>query len=93
MSALPLLKDTIIVLAFFFLIFAIGGVNLFSGMLRQRCIETESGSVLLDADGEEVLCGSNTTCDDGYFCGKRITNPNYDVTSFDNIFWALLAIF
>ena len=34
LSALPLLKDTIIVLIFFFLIFAIGGVNLFSGMLR-----------------------------------------------------------
>ena len=29
LSALPLLKDTIIVLLFFFLIFAIGGVNLF----------------------------------------------------------------
>lgn len=34
MSALPLLKDTIIVLLFFFLIFAIGGVNMFAGMLR-----------------------------------------------------------
>ena len=34
LSALPLLKDTIIVLLFFFLIFAIGGVNMFSGMLR-----------------------------------------------------------
>lgn len=29
LSALPLLKDTIIILIFFFLIFAIGGVNLF----------------------------------------------------------------
>ena len=38
MSALPMLKDTIIVLLFFFLIFAIGGINLFSGMLRYRCI-------------------------------------------------------
>ena len=34
LTALPLLKDTIIVLMFFFLIFAIGGVNLFSGMLK-----------------------------------------------------------
>lgn len=45
LSALPLLKDTIIVLLFFFLIFAIGGVNLFSGMLRQRCINIETGSI------------------------------------------------
>ena len=34
LTALPLLKHTIIVLMFFFLIFAIGGVNLFSGMLK-----------------------------------------------------------
>lgn len=34
LKALPLLRDAIIVLIFFFLIFAIGGVNLFSGMLK-----------------------------------------------------------
>ena len=33
-AALSLLADAVIVLLFFFLIFAIGGVNLFSGMLR-----------------------------------------------------------
>ena len=53
MSALPLLKDTIIVLFFFFLIFAIGGVNLFSGMLRQRCVNIETGYVQLDDSGDE----------------------------------------
>lgn len=57
LSALPLLKDTIIVLLFFFLIFAIGGVNLFSGMLRQRCIEIETGDILLDENLDEVICG------------------------------------
>ena len=58
LSALPLLKDTIVVLMFFFLIFAIGGVNLFSGMLRQRCIHIESGSVQISDEDEEVICGS-----------------------------------
>ena len=43
MHALPLLKDTILVLMFFFLVFAIGGVNLFAGQLRNRCIEIETG--------------------------------------------------
>ena len=92
-AAMSLLTDTIIVLTFFFLIFAIGGVNLFSGMLRQRCIEIETGKVLIDDEGEEVICGEVEKCSDGYFCGKKILNPNYDVTNFDNIFWALLAIF
>ena len=68
-SALPLLKDTIIVLLFFFLVFAIGGINLFMGMLRQRCIEVETGKVMLDELGEEVLCGDKVSSDDSYFCG------------------------
>ena len=34
LKALPLLRDAILILVFFFLIFAIGGVNLFSGMLK-----------------------------------------------------------
>ena len=34
MLAIPLLSDTIVVLFFFFLIFAIGGLNLFMGMLK-----------------------------------------------------------
>ena len=32
-------------------------------------------------------------CPDGYFCGKMNVNPNYEVTNFDNIFWALLVVF
>jgi hypothetical protein len=34
MSAIPVLKDTIYVLFFFFLIFAIGGLNLLMGLLK-----------------------------------------------------------
>jgi hypothetical protein len=36
-QAMPLLRDTIIILLFFFAIFAIGGTNLMSGMLKNRC--------------------------------------------------------
>ena len=92
MQAIPMLKDTIIVLFFFFLIFAIGGLNLFMGLLKQRCINEETGYTLLDEDEEEVLCGSDE-CQEGYYCGKKTLNPNYDVTNFDNIFWALLNVF
>ena len=47
---------------FFFLVFAIGGVNLFSGMLRQRCIDIDSGSVMLDDFGDEIICGNEALC-------------------------------
>jgi hypothetical protein len=91
MAAIPLLKDTILILVFFMLIFAIGGLNLFMGMLMQRCVSIETGGALLDDDGDEVICGSS--CPEGYFCGKQTLNPNNDVTNFDNIFWALLNVF
>jgi len=35
---MPLLRDTIIILLFFFAIMAIGGTNLMSGQLKNRCI-------------------------------------------------------
>lgn len=34
MAAIPMLKNTLVVLFFFFLIFAIGGLNLFMGLLK-----------------------------------------------------------
>lgn len=48
---------------------------------------------MLDEFGDEKICGNEASCGENQFCGKRIMNPNYDVTNFDNIFWALLAIF
>ena len=92
MEAIPVLQDTIIVLFFFFLVFAIGGLNLFMGQLKQRCVDIETGVTFVDEEGEEVVCGSSG-CPAGYFCGKQTLNPNFDVTNFDNIFWALLNVF
>lgn len=92
MVAIPVLQETIIVLFFFFLIFAIGGLNLFMGMLKARCFNIDTGSTFIDDDGNEVICGA-LACPSGYQCGKQTLNPNYDVTNFDNIFWALLNVF
>ena len=92
-AAFPLLKNTIVVLIFFLLIFAIGGVNLFSGMLLQRCVTLETGRLYIDEYGDDMLCGTDKQCPEGNFCGKRANNPNFDVTNFDNIFWAMLLVF
>jgi hypothetical protein len=68
LSALPMMKQTIIVLFFFFLIFAIAGVQLLSGTLKNRCINEITGKI---SDLEDLpLCGGRQTCPDGYFCGK-----------------------
>jgi Ion transport protein len=50
LAALPLLKDTIIVLVFFLLIFAIAGNQLISGNLKSRCINIYTGQMFI---GEE----------------------------------------
>ena len=43
-----------------------------------------------------MICRNDEECNavmEGTFCGKRTLNPNYDVTNFDNIFWAMLLVF
>jgi len=92
MAAIPLLQDTLIILIFFFLIFAIGGLNLFMGLLMSRCIHIETGNLYYDDEGGDMICKAES-CPEGYFCGKQTLNPNFDVTNFDNIFWALLNVF
>jgi len=89
LSALPLLRDTIIILLFFFLIFAIGGVQLLQGYLKRRCVNIETGI----KHPSDYLCGGSFSCPEGYFCGKQNENPNYGVTNFDNMNYALLAVF
>ena len=68
-------------------------------MLLQRCVSFETGRVKYDQFGEDIICGDDSHCgnEEGappeFFCGKRTVNPNYDVTNFDNILWAMLLVF
>lgn len=87
-SAMPLLKDTLIILQFFFITFAIAGSLLFSGSLKNRCISVQFGGV-----EDELLCSSDGDCPGGYFCGKSNNNPNYGSTNFDNVCYSLLCVF
>mmetsp|Transcript_20713 Transcript_20713/g.31748 ORF Transcript_20713/g.31748 Transcript_20713/m.31748 type:complete len:203 (-) Transcript_20713:6255-6863(-) len=88
LSAIPLLRDTMIILLFFFIIFAIGGCQLLTGVLKNRCISVQTGKMHPD----ELICGANE-CPGGYFCGKSNDNPNFGVTNFDNLFYSLLQVF
>ncbi len=57
-NALPLLRDTILVLIFFFLIFAIAGVQLFSGELKNRCFNEISGY----RTSNNLICATDEDC-------------------------------
>jgi hypothetical protein len=61
---------------------------MWAGVLKRRCVYTDSGVVHPD----DLYC-EGFICPKGTFCGKTRANPNFGVTSFDNIFYAFLAIF
>lgn len=42
-SSLSLLKDAVCILTFFYLVFAIAGLQLFSGVLKKRCYDMSTG--------------------------------------------------
>lgn len=90
-SALPLLKDTITILLFFFIIFAIATTQMFNGMLKQRCFAIQTGQ----PHPADMMCnpGREDACPGGYFCAKGGANPNYGVTNFDAVPYAALAVF
>ena len=85
MKAVTLLVDTAIILIFFFIIFAIAGLQLFGGVLRQHWVNTETGQVLDSID----VCGT-VECPAGYVWAKTLSNPNFGVSNFDSIFYSLL---
>lgn len=90
-QAMPLLYNTVGILCFFFLIFAIAGVNLMSGKLKNRCVSIQTGMELEDGDSPRFCEGIG--CPGGYFCGKTNANPNYGVTNFDNVMYSVLCVF
>ncbi len=91
-SAVPLLIDTLTVLMFYFMIGAIAGQQIFSGILKQHCVQIETGIVHADYSqgGNDGLCGGFGSCPDGYICAKANLSSNYGVSSFDNILWGML---
>lgn len=86
-SAMPLLRDTLMILMFFFMILSIGGCQLFGGELKRRCFNLQTGE--MHPDGDDLLCGV-LACPPGFFCAKSNANPNGGVTNFDNLFYSLL---
>ncbi|EGR31607.1 hypothetical protein IMG5_106200 [Ichthyophthirius multifiliis] len=98
-SAVNLLKNSIVVLLFFYIIFAIGGLQLFSGILKKRCIEKETGIELyINENLNFSFCAHSNDCvkydnTKEYICGKLISNPCNDIVNFDTFGWSFLTVF
>lgn len=61
-NAIPLLRDSILVLMFFFLIFAIAGVQLFQGAMKNVCINIDTGIIDPNFVGGNNQCGGEMDC-------------------------------
>lgn len=109
MKTLPQLGDVLLLLGFIFFVFSILGVQLFQGLMRNRCQDPRTGE-LWTADlngGDPYICtiapdnGMNTCLPgdigDGAAnyttCVAEGENPNNGVLSFDDIFHAFTVIF
>ena len=89
MNAMPLLRDSLLVLLFFFIIFAIAGTQLFTGVMKNRCYNLDTAIM----DETIAGCGGYAECSPEYYCGKSNNNPSNGGTNFDNVIFSLMQVF
>ncbi|KAL4431572.1 hypothetical protein ABPG74_017277 [Tetrahymena malaccensis] len=96
-TAIPLLKDALIILCFFFGVFGIAGLQLFSGQLKTRCIDIYTGIKLGDENNNLFVCAQDGDCPIqqgiSYICAKGMVSPNSDFYNFDTFGWSLLNVY
>ncbi|KAK9709140.1 Ion transport protein [Popillia japonica] len=99
----PLLQIGLLVL-FAIVIFAIIGLEFYSGALHKTCYSLFDIDVIVKEGDQELPCstdnesqanaqGSNWCRDGNSICLERWQGPNSGVTSFDNIGFAMLTVF
>jgi hypothetical protein len=93
LNSLPFLFDILIIILFSMGMFAIVGLQLFKGVLLNRCFEASTGKPLGYDFNEDQLCGGSKSCPTGYLCGKMFDNPVSGIYSFDNILESYLLVF
>ena len=88
-NSIPYLVEILVVMVFVFLVFAIAGLQLFRGLLQNRCFEELTGI----PHKNDRLCGGKYTCPENFVCGKMGYNPNFEATGFDDIITSIIVVF
>ena len=97
-SSFPYILNTLLILFFFLLMYAIVGTQLLMGTLKRRCINKFTGLMIPQTDIQDpsyngVMCGALSCPDsDNNICSKLMQNPNSNITNFDNFLWSLLMM-
>ncbi|NWZ62700.1 SCN5A protein, partial [Acrocephalus arundinaceus] len=95
------LADVMILTVFCLSVFALIGLQIFKGNLRQKCIRntTEFCNKTWESyeefanDSAPLFVINSRVCPPGYKCCKIGPNPDYGFTSFDTFGWAFLSLF
>jgi hypothetical protein len=92
------LGDILIVLIFFFLIFAVAAVQMWQGNFKQRCTSKLYGYPL-DISNPLTMCTNDSDCigfnsfGQKFYCAKTSLNPEFNYSSFDDTINAMIGIF
>lgn len=86
LGSISKLVSSLILLMLFSFVFAVGGVQLFMGLLSYNCMDLQSGVI------NDEICGAKS-CGEGFVCVNTLDNPNYGNTNFDNAAYAFIAVF
>ncbi|XP_062269228.1 voltage-dependent N-type calcium channel subunit alpha-1B-like [Platichthys flesus] len=95
-AMVPLLQIGLL-LFFAIVMFAIIGVEFYMGKFHTTCFRLDTGVV--SSSGEKAVdwpCGLEPparTCPNGTQCREYWTGPNFGITNFDNILFAVLTVF
>ena len=98
LASLSKLSDITIVLFSFFLLFAIGGVQMWQGLFLRRCMSLNYGYLRM-ADDADAMCTFDSDCDkysepgNKYICAKGFINPSNGVINFDNTLTGFVTVF
>ncbi|XP_051950554.1 voltage-dependent R-type calcium channel subunit alpha-1E-like [Xyrauchen texanus] len=87
-AMVPLLQIGLL-LFFAILMFAIIGLEFYSGKLHSHCEPSPADNETVHSSDSENQCG----CPPKYKCSGNWTGPNDGITQFDNILFSLLTVF
>lgn len=87
-AMVPLLHIALLVI-FVIIIYAIIGLELFSGKLHKACFTIEPDEIVDDPNP----CGGAYSCKEDEVCKMYWEGPNFGITNFDNFGLAMLTVF
>lgn len=82
--------EIFLILFFFYSIFAIMGLMIFSGVVQQRCVDQSNPSEWIVS---EQLCFNSAVCPMNLVCMSGFQDPNSPITHFDNFFTSMFVTF